>query len=183
VTKAHIGHTGSFEDQASLLEACSYDIKALQQANSLDEVIAQVERGDVAEIRKQYGPQGQCKGGKPEWKSLKVTVNKRERIYKQLMNEFNGDKDQFFRFFTIGNLEGEASRRKGKRKRAEAECQLMASNKVAEAIPHRDKDLDEEMASAAYQDEQGGFSQDLWDARWRGQNRWEIWRSLGKEKY
>ncbi|KAH9979557.1 hypothetical protein BGW80DRAFT_1455245 [Lactifluus volemus] len=58
VTRAHIGHTGSFEDQASLLEACSYDIKALQQANSLDEAIAQVERGDVAEICKQYGPQG-----------------------------------------------------------------------------------------------------------------------------
>jgi hypothetical protein len=173
----------SFEDQAGLLEACSYDIKALQQAGGLDEVIAQVERGDVAEMRKQYGPQGQRKGGRPEWKSLKVTVNKRERIYEQLVSEFNGDKDRFFEFFTIScNPElGEGGKRK--RKRANVERQLRASNKVAEAIPRRDRDLKEEMASLAYRGEHGDFLQDLWDVRWAGWNRWEIWRSLGKEKY
>ena len=175
----------SFEDQAGLLEACSYDIKALQQASGLDEVIAQVERGDVAEMRTRYGPQGQRKGGKPEWGSIKVTVNKRERIYDQLRTEFKGDKDQFFEFFTVScNAEsGASSRVKGKRKRGEAEHQLRASNKVAEAIPRRDRDLEKEMASPAYQGEDGDFSQDLWNGRWGGRNRWEIWRLLGKEKY
>jgi hypothetical protein len=143
-----------------------------------------VERGDVAEMHKRYGSQeGRHKGGRPGWKSLKVTVNKREQIYKQLVSEFNSNKDQFFEFFTVScNAELGSEGGKRKRKHANAECQLRALNKVAEAIPRQDRDLKEEMALPAYQGECGDISQDLWDVRWAGQNRWEVWRLLGKEK-
>jgi hypothetical protein len=175
----------SFEDQANLLDACSVDIKALQQAGGLDEVIAQVESGDVAEMRRRYGPDERGRGSRPEWKSLKVTVNKRERIYDQLATEFAGNKEAFFVFFTIGEDLGPGASRqgKGKRKRAEVERQLRASNKVAEAIPRRDRDLRVERASSTYLDGSGQFSQSRWDEKWGSHNQWQIWRALGKEHY
>ena len=61
--------------------------------------------------------------------------------------------------------------------------QLRLSNKVAEAIYVRDKDLAEEMKSSDYHDSDGNLQEDLWQARWRGMNRWEIWRELGRERY
>jgi hypothetical protein len=161
------------------------DIKALKQAGGLEEVIAQVENGAVGEMRRLYGPCGRNQGGKPEWKTLKCTINKRERIYEQLVVEFGSNKDKFFEFFTIGDdLQPAASwKGKGKRKRAEGMRQLRSSNKVAEAIPHRDVDLATEKQSSVYQEKLGCFSQQLWDTRWAGLNKWEIWRVLGKERY
>jgi hypothetical protein len=65
-------------EQHDILDACMLDIKALQQASGLEEVITQVETGAVAEMRRLYGPRDRNKGGTPEWKNLKCTVNKRE---------------------------------------------------------------------------------------------------------
>jgi hypothetical protein len=172
-------------EQHDILDACMLDIKALQQASGLEEVIAQVETAAVAEMHRLYGPCDWNKGGKPEWKTLKCTVNKREQIYKQLTTEFGGNKETFFEFFTIGQDLGPTSswKAKGKRKRSEKTRQLRSSNKIAEAIPHRDKDLAAEKDCHEYLDELGCFSQHQWDMKWEGLNRWEVWRALGKERY
>ncbi|KAF8071620.1 hypothetical protein FPV67DRAFT_1447145 [Lyophyllum atratum] len=161
-----------------ILAACLARMKALEQANGLEEVISQVERGEVAKMREEFGPEARNKGGKPQWRTLKGTINKRERIYKQLITEFRGDKERFFTFFTF-----EQEPQKGKRKIDEGHRQLRSSNKVAEAIPHRDKDLKEEKESTEYWDASGRFSQHLWDTKWTGLNNWEIWRALAKEQY
>jgi hypothetical protein len=161
-----------------VLDACMARIKALQLASGLEEAINQVESGEVARMREEFGPNGRNKGGKPHWKQLKGTINKRERIHKQLVEEFGNDKVKFFGFFV--------DPQQGKRKRTnvEGKVQLRPSNKVAEAIPHRDKDLKAAKASREYVDESTGcFSQDLWDSKWAGFNQWEIWRALGLERY
>jgi hypothetical protein len=53
---------------------------------------------------------------------------------------------------------------------------------VVEAIPHREKDLAAEKMQEHYQDN-GTFSEDLWLAKWDAQNKREIWRAIGTEKY
>ncbi|GLB45893.1 putative retrotransposable element tf2 155 kda protein type 1-like [Lyophyllum shimeji] len=83
---------------SDVLDACLARIKALEQAAGLEEVIAQVESGEVAKMREEFGPDNRNKGGKPEWRKLKGTINKRERIYNQLVTEFGGDKEKFFAF-------------------------------------------------------------------------------------
>ncbi|KAG6909224.1 hypothetical protein DXG01_001406 [Tephrocybe rancida] len=77
--------------EGDVLSACTERIKALEQASGLEDVIDQVESGEVEKMR--------C--GKPEWKRLKGTNNKWEHIYKQLITEFQGDKEQFYMFFTV----------------------------------------------------------------------------------
>ncbi|KAF8837493.1 hypothetical protein BDN67DRAFT_1004905 [Paxillus ammoniavirescens] len=124
------------EDQA-ILQACQAEFGALSRASSLCEVIGQVEEGRVQQIRDKYGP---CKGCRPHplWGNVKVTVNRRERLYAQLMNEFAGDKVHFFDFFTR-QPQDESGSSKGKRK-ASSES-LFALCKVVEAILRWDEDL------------------------------------------
>jgi hypothetical protein len=54
---------------------------------------------------------------------------------------------------------------------------------IVEAVPHRDKDIREERESAAYCNETGSFSSQLWHERWGNPNSWEVWRMLEKEYY
>jgi hypothetical protein len=173
----------SSRSQAHVLDACSLDLKALNTAKNLREVIAQVESGQVQQIRDRYGPMRGSVGSSAEWKMVKTVVNKRERIYAQLVSEFNGDKDRFFSFFAIEPSVERTKKRKPRGKSTVDGVQLRPSNKVAEAIYVRDKDLAEEMKSSDYHDSDGNLQEDLWQARWRGMNRWEIWRELGRECY
>jgi hypothetical protein len=169
----------SSQSQAKVLDACSLDLKALNMAKNLREVIAQVDSGQVKDIRDRYGPTRGSAGSSAQWKMVKTVVNKRERIYTQLASEFNGDKDRFFAFFTIP-----ARKRKSLPGKSTVDgVQLRPSNKVAAAIYVRDKDLKEEMKSSDYHDGNGHFQGDLWETRWQGRNQWEIWRELGKERY
>jgi hypothetical protein len=73
-----INATISSQAQVHILDACSLDLKALNVAKDLKEVIAQVESGQVEEIRKRYGPTRGSLGSSAEWKSVKTVVNKRE---------------------------------------------------------------------------------------------------------
>ena len=79
-------------------------IEALEHAMNLQEVVEQLERGDVQRIRDKYGPQ-QGRASDRIWPRIKVTVNRRERLYHQLKDpgEFNSDKERFFKFFTATN--------------------------------------------------------------------------------
>jgi hypothetical protein len=170
--------------QARLLDACSLDLKALNMAKNLKEAIAQVESGQVKEIRERYGPTHGSAGSSAEWKMVKTVVNKRERIYGQLASEFDGDKDRFFAFFTVEPSTEHTKKQKPRRgKFAVDGVQLRPLNKVAAAIYIRDKDLTEEKKSSDYCDSNGSFRKDLWEARWGRMNQWEIWRELGKERY
>jgi hypothetical protein len=126
----------------------------------------QVDSGEVRRIRDLYGPQ---KGrlAFPVWARIKVTITRRERVHEQLSTEFQGDKDRFFNFFTL----------------TPGKDALRPYRKIAEAIPQMRKDLKAEMALPAYLDMAGAFSMALWEQRWAGRNRWEVWRELGQEQY
>lgn len=168
---------------ALALKSSELDISSLTKANGLRDVIKQVENGHVAEMRKKYGPVHR-RPSNSQWESMKIAVTRRERLYLQLTTEFGGDQEAFFRFFTISA--GERKPRHKRKRDAESGLDpLRPLRLVVEAIPHRDRDLQKEQSNnIAYRDPTTqSFSHDLWDQQWGGQNRWEIWRALGKEQY
>ncbi|KAJ7276738.1 hypothetical protein C8J57DRAFT_1583977 [Mycena rebaudengoi] len=153
-------------------------VEALKRAEGLRDVVSQIENGEVAKIRELYGPE-KGRPTNPMWATIKGTITRRERIAEELQNEFNGDKEKFFAYFTITDIPVAH----GKKTRATLPAEkLRPLRLVSEAIPHRDTDLAAEKELAEYQ-ENGLFSLDLWAKKWDGQNKWEIWRIIGKEKY
>ena len=164
---------------AAILTSGELEIQALERATNLQEVIDQLEHGEVQQIRDKYGPQ-QGRAAHSMWPKIKVTINRRERLYHQLMdpNEFDGDKDQFFKFFVTT-----CNARNRKRKANDDQLEMVPYHLFVEAVPHRDKDIREERKSAAYHDESGSFSSQLWHEKWGNANSWEVWRMLGKEYY
>ncbi|KAJ7735850.1 hypothetical protein DFH07DRAFT_1064972 [Mycena maculata] len=181
LTVAALPSTSPIHPSASLdsriLESGGMSVEALRRADGLREVIAQIENGDVAKIRQLYGPQKE-RATNPMWATIKGTLTRRERLGSELTNEFNGDKERFFNFFTFTP---DASTGK-KRKSMEPVTKLRPLRRVVEAIPHHDKDLQMEQSLDEYQNG-GVFLQDAWNTKWEGRNRWEIWREIGKEKY
>ena len=168
------------EDHA-ILQACQLELNALLRASLLCEVIEQVKEGQVQRIRDKYGP----KKGRPShplWENIKSTVNWREWLYAQLKNEFVGEKQHFFGFFTRQPEGGPsvASSSKGKRK-ASGES-LFPLQKVVEAIQRQDKDLTGERLRDVYRDGTGDFSEAKWCECWGSKNSWEVWRAMGMEK-
>jgi len=81
---------------AAILASGKLDIQALERAVNLQEVIEQLERGDVQRIRDKNGPQ-QGRAAHPMWRRIKVTINRREHLHRQLVDpgEFDGDKKRF----------------------------------------------------------------------------------------
>ena len=168
------------EDHA-VLQACQLELDALSHASLLYEVIEQVEEGQFQQIQDKYGPK---KGhpSHPLWENIKSTVNWQEWLYAQLKNEFAGEKQHFFGFFTCQPEGGPsvASSSKGKCK-ASGES-LFPLRKVVEAIPIWDKDLAGERLRDVYRDDTGDFSEAKWCERWGSKNGWEVWRAMGMEK-
>ncbi|KAJ7020084.1 hypothetical protein C8F04DRAFT_1242222 [Mycena alexandri] len=154
----------------SILDTCGTEILGLGQADNIRTAIMQVEN----DVRAENGRGG----AHTSWSKMNVMITRRERLFKQLQDEFNGDKEHFFTFFTLPTAEN-TTKKKGK----EASEKFRPFRKVVEAIPHRDKDLAAEMKKAQYQNTEGEFAEENWKARWGGHNSWEIWRSLGLEKY
>ncbi|KAH7904815.1 hypothetical protein BJ138DRAFT_1018596 [Hygrophoropsis aurantiaca] len=162
-------------NEASILRLCTADITALDRAETLRDMIIQVENGSVQRIRDRYGPVP-GRASDPMWKTLKGKVTKRERLHQQLIEQFDSNKERFFAFFTVDI--GSAKRSKKKH----SPC-LRPSRLVVEAIPHLTRDLKEERKKDMYQDGEGRFAAHLWEARWGDANDWEVWRIMGKEFY
>ncbi|KAJ6464247.1 hypothetical protein C8R47DRAFT_1079631 [Mycena vitilis] len=171
-----VKHATSSSDSV-ILASGSVSIEALHRADGLREVISQVERGEVNRIRELYGPKP-GRSTNPMWAQIKGTITRRERLGVEFETEFGGDKERFFSFFTTPVKPG------GKKRKAteSATEELRPSRLVVQAIPHCNKALDTEKNSEEYQ-ENGAFSEHLWATKWDGKNKWEIWRSIGKEKY
>ncbi|KAF7973324.1 hypothetical protein HWV62_15575 [Athelia sp. TMB] len=153
-----------------LLDTCSMDIDALNKVHGLVEVIAQVKSGAVQRMRDKYGPQ---KGRKTlsQWARIKVTVNRRERVFEILQDYFDNDEARFLAFFQLPPAPGNPT-------------SYLPYRKVAGAIPHMKKDVEAEKKDVQYQDpESGEFSDALWQERWPGKNDFEVWRLMGKESY
>ncbi|KAK6995649.1 hypothetical protein R3P38DRAFT_3223598 [Favolaschia claudopus] len=171
----------SSSDSAILLSG-NLAIEALKKADGLRDVIRQLENGDVARIRDLYGPK-RGREANPLWNqnNLRGTINRRERVGKELRETFGGDKEKFFEFFTIPDDEQPAPAGK-KRKNAKLGERLRPVRLVAEAIPHCERDLNAAKGSPEYQ-HNGEFLEELWERKWVGMNKWEIWRAIGKEDY
>ncbi|KAJ7877707.1 hypothetical protein B0H14DRAFT_2342242 [Mycena olivaceomarginata] len=161
---------------SAILSAGGILVEALKRADGLGDVISQIENGDVAKIRELYGPQT-GRATNPMWTNIKGTITRRERIGQEFEREFGGDKGKFLGFFTVPDVTTGR-----KRKAAEPAEKLRPLRLVVEAIPHRNKDLAEEQEKVEYR-ENGEFSSSRWGQRWDGQNKWEIWRAIGKERY
>jgi hypothetical protein len=156
--------------QAGILAACEVDIEALNRAEGLRDVIAQVKSGQVQAIRQKYGPQiGRVTD--PMWAKIKGAVTRRERLYALFEQEFGSNEGQFFAFFR-------RDRRKGDR-----EDSLQAFRQVVQAIPHMERELAAEKEKSTYLDDSGTFSEAVWESTWNGANKMEIWRAIGKENY
>ncbi|KAK7006980.1 hypothetical protein R3P38DRAFT_3325928 [Favolaschia claudopus] len=151
---ANSGTSLSSSSDSAILSSGNLTIEALKKAEGLRDVISQVENGEVARIR--------------ELITLKITVNRRERVANELRNEFNGDKDRFFTFFTVAQDSQNALK---KRKKSQPAEELRPLRLVVEAIVHRDRAFN------------GVFVAELWEGKWAGKNKWEIWRAIGKEDY
>lgn len=171
--------------EAAALDSCLIDIESLERATGLQDVIRQVEDGDVERIRKRYGPQVGRETNR-QWAKIKGAVTKRERLYRDVLHgDFGGDKDKFFAFFQTPPEE--VSQYGSQRHKALLNNSIEVFRPfrlVVEAIPRRRKDIDAERAMPQYLDtENGEFSDTLWQSTWGSLNSWEIWRRLGKEKY
>ncbi|KAF9040326.1 hypothetical protein BDP27DRAFT_1435167, partial [Rhodocollybia butyracea] len=160
----------------TLLEACALDIKALEtisSSNGLQDAIGQVESGFL-----QNFVNDQRVGAKnPEvWSQVRNSVSKRKRLYSVLINDFKGDKDHFFAFFTMP----EKLSKSGKLLPAKP----VAFRLAVEAISRCKKEVDVERSKSVYHiPDSEQFSLELWNTKWGQQNDWEIWRKLGKERY
>jgi hypothetical protein len=174
----------SSTDDAALLRSYAVMIADLNRAQNLRDAISQVESGGVQDLRDRYGPKDGRFGADPLWKNLKGKVTKRERLHTLLIDQFRGDHDRFFDFFTITSPV--VPSKGGKRKVSdtlEGE-HMVALRLVVEAIPHCCRDMEEVRARTEYIDPGNGqFSEEHWRAAWGDQNDWEVWRLLGMEHY
>jgi hypothetical protein len=130
-------------------------------------------------MRPSYGPPPDQRVGakNPEvWSQVRNSVSKRKRLYSVLLNDFKGDKDHFFAFFTVP----EKLSKLGKLLPAKP----VAFRPAVEAISRCKKEVDVERSKSVYHiPDSEQFSLELWNTKWGQQNDWEIWRKLGKERY
>ncbi|TCD59838.1 hypothetical protein EIP91_011334 [Steccherinum ochraceum] len=152
--------------------------------DGLPGVLRLLESGAIRRIREAYGP---MEGRKPHpnWKQVKIKVNRHERVGKQVVKYFNNNKDAFLKFFVMT----EDSRPAGSRKRklrSSSEPQYRAYRLVSQAIPHMEADVNRHRKEVQYADPATGeFSEQRWRARWGdvSDNWWMVWRELGLERY
>ncbi|KII89593.1 hypothetical protein PLICRDRAFT_107715 [Plicaturopsis crispa FD-325 SS-3] len=182
VTSNPVSSSASGLAQAELLKACEIDMEVLNRASCLQDVLEQVDRGDVARIREKYGPKTENRNATSMWPRIKQTVTRRERIAHELQEHFHGDKEKFLAFFTLSSDDSSSVGRKRKGKGKEGAVTTQPYQLVVEAIPKRKKDLASEREQQMYW-ASGEFSSDLWRARWGNMNDWEVWRELGLERY
>ena len=170
----------------AVLSSCRLDIESIQRVQGLRDAIEQVESGAVGRVRERYGPKD-GRAADEMWGRLKGKITKRERLYSLLTGAFEGDKDSFFEYFTVSTrskCHSAVQMKQCSGKQGRSEHKLVALRLVVEAIPHCQKDLEDERKDARYVDQMTGqFSDELWRAVWGCQNDWYVWRALGRERY
>jgi len=170
-------------NDVTVLNSCHLDIENIQRAQDLRDAIEQVENGAVSRVRECYGPRD-GRAADEMWGRLKGKITKRERLYALLTGAFKGDKDNFFDYFTIPESPGCKNKKQRSSKGSHCRRKLVGLRLVVEAIPHCQKDLQDERRNAVYVDPVSGcFSEELWMAVWGDWNDWHVWRALGKECY
>lgn len=163
------------------LNSCKEVIKYLKRAEGLRDVIRQMQSGEVQAIRNQYGPIPGKRKAHDDWSSVNTAVTRRERIYSQLMTEFGGDEELFFKFFAVDVNENVVGSRKSRKRKGET---LRAMRLVAQAICWMKKDIQEEKKRPEYRYPGTTlFSDARWKSKWKDANSWEVWRALGLERY
>ncbi|KAJ6491865.1 hypothetical protein DFH09DRAFT_1338403 [Mycena vulgaris] len=166
------------------LRAVSRTIDGLQRCEGLREVIQQIESGAVQKIRDRYGPSKYGRRGTadPAWSKYSNLVSKRERLYRILTQDFGGDKERFFRFFSVPTTSSKKRKRPADEPTSSVE-HFRAFRKIVEAIPWCDADLVAERQKDHFLGPDGEFTEALWMGKWTGMNSWEIWRAIGRERY
>ncbi|KAK7034808.1 hypothetical protein R3P38DRAFT_3493032 [Favolaschia claudopus] len=164
--------------EAALLDDLSRDIEGLSRCEGLRDIIQQVESREVARIRDRYGPSDGRRGtADPSWSKYKNIVSKRERLYRILSEDFRGDKDRFFSFFTVPQMP------KKRKRMVEDEERLRSFRKIVEAAPWCEADILLEHQKEQYYGPNGEFSELRWTEHWGSMNCWEVWREIKKERY
>ncbi|KAJ7731566.1 hypothetical protein DFH07DRAFT_755583 [Mycena maculata] len=177
------GSRNDSQREAAMLDDLSASIEGLERCEGLRDLIQQVESGTVQAIRDRYGPSEPGRRGTAHesWPKYANLVSKREHLYRVLTQDFGGDKDKFFSFFTAPPPP------RKKRKHIETESAsseyFRSFRRIVEAVPWRDADLAAERRKDQYQGPDGAFSEELWTARWNTMNCWEVWRAIGGECY
>lgn len=156
----------------------------LAKADNLRDVIAQYESGHLSQIANLYGT-GQASGGGGRaraanpavYASIKAPLFQRNAVVQVFINDFDGDHDRFFTFFSA------PAPKKGKRKREDSDEHLRPFKKLAEKGIKRCTDAwEEERRKVEYMDDSEQFSPLKWNHRWGKMNKWEVWRELGGEQ-
>jgi len=167
----------------TVLNSCQLDIENIQHAQDLHNAVEQVENGAVSHVCEHYGPRD-GRAADEMWGCLKGKITKCKRLYALLTNAFKGDKVSFFDYFTISKSTGCKNKKQCSSKGSHCGHKLVGLCLVVEAIPHCQKDLQDERRNAVYVDPVSGcFSEELWMAVWGDQNDWHVWWALGKECY
>ncbi|KAK6980500.1 hypothetical protein R3P38DRAFT_2579992 [Favolaschia claudopus] len=171
--------------EAGILDDMSTVIAGLERCVGLRQIIEQIESGEVQAIRDRYGPSEPGRRGTAHssWSKYSNLVSKRERIYRVLAQDFAGDKDRFFNFFTVPASSSRKRKRQSEQPDSVLPEQFRSFRKIVEAIPWCENDISAERRNGEYFDSTGEFSKVEWDNRWGIRNSWEIWRALGKERY
>ncbi|KAI5888124.1 uncharacterized protein SCHCODRAFT_02586820 [Schizophyllum commune H4-8] len=169
---------------AAIANTSSVTLITLPTAATLQDAISQCESGLVARIRAAYGPHEGKKGTAANpaiWATYKVNITRRERLHSVLQEDFDGDKERFFAFFSKPDSH---PKRGMKRNRATMEAQAsdstanprvsFAVNQVVDAIPKCRADVKMAMCDLSAVERLD---------RWGVKNDFEIWRELGLERY
>ncbi|KAJ7898296.1 hypothetical protein B0H14DRAFT_2557328 [Mycena olivaceomarginata] len=154
--------------EAALLQDFSKVIEGLEKCEGLQDVVQQIESGAVKAIRTRYGPVEKRHGtADPLWPKYKNPVSKRERLYKVVEQDFEGNKE----------------RRESAVTRIPLYDRLQSYRKIVEAKPWCEADLEAERQKEQYRNRNGEFAEDMWTARWGAKNFWEVWREMKRERY
>ncbi|KAK6983888.1 hypothetical protein R3P38DRAFT_3457856 [Favolaschia claudopus] len=160
--------------EAGILDDMSTVIAGLERCVGLRQVIEQIESGEVQAIRDRYGPSEPGRRGTAHssWSKYSNLVSKRERIYRVLTQDFAGDKDRFFNFFTVSAVS--KKRKRQSEPPSVSTEQFRSFRKIVEAIPWCENDISAERRNEEYLDSTGEFSEVEWGKRWLPRNSWEI---------
>ncbi|KAJ7023432.1 hypothetical protein C8F04DRAFT_1240162 [Mycena alexandri] len=170
--------------EVAALDDLSTAIAGLERCEGLQAIIQQIESGAVKAIRDRYGPSKPDHRGTADasWSKYSNLVSKRERLHRILIQDFEGDKERFFGFFSVPPPAAK------KRKRAANEPttsdeHFRSFRKIVEAVPWCEADLTAERRKDQYLGADGNFSEALWSGQWKTMNSWEVWREIGRERY